>query len=125
MEVEFDLQRLQFSYSALFENLKRLISYKKDIPFKNVDLGKDFSKTISALFDENLIYEGLNASIQNALRKYSNTYKSNYSKLSEIDCEKAQKIVDIANQEVLDELNDFEKEIDKETDKIIASYNRY
>lgn len=125
MEEEFDLQRLQFSYSALFENLKRLISYKKDISFKDVDLGKDFSKTINALFDENLIDEGLNASVQHALKKYSNTYISNYSKLSEADREKAQKVVDIANQEVLDELNDFEKEIEKETDKIIASYNRY
>lgn len=88
-------------------------------------LEKIFSKTIYQLFKDELIDEGLNASIQNAFNKYKNTYKRNYSKLSEEERRKSQIVVDIANQEILDELIDIEKEIKEETDKIIASYDRY
>ena len=44
MMEEEDLSGLQISYRALFDNLKRLISYKRDIPLQKVDLGKDFFK---------------------------------------------------------------------------------
>ena len=88
---------------------------------------KEYNDNIYALtiFKDELIDEGLNASIQNAFNKYKNTYKRNYSKLSEEERRKSQIVVDIANQEILDELIDIEKEIKEETDKIIASYDRY